>query len=61
MHLTFRGMAPVGAFVGAALAEFIGVRSAMLVGAIGFLLSTAWLIFSPVRRVRALPRAAAVG
>ena len=39
MHLMFRGVLPVGAFAGGALAELIGVRSAMFVGAVGFLLS----------------------
>jgi predicted MFS family arabinose efflux permease len=55
-HLTFRGVLPVGALAGGALAEFIGVRPAMFVGAAGFLLSTLWLIFSPIRHLRELPR-----
>jgi len=52
MHLMFRGVLPVGALLGGALAELIGLRPAMFVGAIGFLLSTLWLIFSPVRTLR---------
>jgi len=58
-HLTFRGVLPVGALLGGALAEAIGLRAAMFVGAGGFLLSTLWLVFSPVRRLRELPKAAA--
>ena len=55
-HLMFRGVLPVGALVGGALAEAIGLRNAMFAGAGGFLLSTLWLMFSPVRRLRELPR-----
>lgn len=56
MHLLFRGVLPVGALAGGVLAEAVGVRHALLVGASGFLLSTLWLIFSPVRRLRELPQ-----
>jgi len=59
-HLTFRGVLPAGALLGGALAEVIGLRSAMFVGAGGFLLSTLWLIFSPVRHLRELPKPALV-
>ena len=59
-HLTFRGVLPAGALCGGALAEAIGLRGAMFMGAGGFLLSTLWLIFSPIRRLRELPKAAAV-
>jgi predicted MFS family arabinose efflux permease len=55
-HLTFRGVLPLGSLAGGALAEVIGIRSAMFVGAAGFLLSTLWLVFSPVRSLRELPR-----
>ena len=55
MHLLFRGVLPVGALAGGLLAEAIGVRHAMLAGASGFLLSTLWLVFSPVRRLREIP------
>src|ERR1019366_1152634 len=54
-HLTFRGVLPVGALLGGAVAEVIGLRGAMFVGASGFLLSTLWLICSPMRRLRELP------
>jgi MFS family permease len=55
-HLTFRGVLPLGSLAGGALAEVIGIRSAMFVGAAGFLLSTLWLVFSPLRSLRELPR-----
>ena len=54
-HLMFRGVMPLGALAGGALAEAIGIRSAMFVGASGFLLSTLWLVFSPIRHMRELP------
>jgi hypothetical protein len=60
MHLTFRGVLPVGALAGGALAEYVGLRPALLAGAAGFLLSNLWLIFSPVRHLRELPAPAPV-
>jgi MFS family permease len=54
-HLTFRGVLPLGALAGGAIAQAIGLRPAMFVGAAGFLLSTLWLICSPIRRLRAVP------
>ena len=56
-HLTFRGVLPVGALVGGALAGAIGIRPTMFLSASGFSLSVLWLVFSPVRGLR-LPRAA---
>jgi len=56
MHLMFHGIWPLGALAGGMLAGGCGVRCALLVGALGFLLSNLWLIFSPIRRLRALPR-----
>jgi predicted MFS family arabinose efflux permease len=57
-HLTFRGVLPGGALLGGALAEAMGLRAAMFVGAGGFLLSTLWLICSPIRGLREVPKAA---
>jgi MFS family permease len=54
-QLLFHGLIPVGGLAGGALAQIIGVRPALFVGCTGFLLSTAWLIFSPIRRLRELP------
>ena len=48
--------APVGSLVGGALASQIGLRSTLLVvGVLGLLLSAAAVLWSPVRRHRALP------
>ena len=49
MHLMFQGIVPLGALIGGVLAESIGIRTTMLIGGCGFLLSSLWLIFSPVR------------
>jgi len=57
MHLLFQGVLPLGALAGGAIAQAMGVRQALLIGAIGVLLSTMWLVFSPVRRLRELPHA----
>jgi predicted MFS family arabinose efflux permease len=57
MHLMFNGIVPAGAFVGGMLAAAIGVRTTMLIGAGGYLLSVLWLICSPVRQLRELPAA----
>lgn len=59
MHLLFRGVLPVGALAGGMIAEVIGMRITMFAGALGFLLSTLWLVFSPIRHLRDLPDAPA--
>jgi predicted MFS family arabinose efflux permease len=57
MNLLFNGLVPAGAFAGGALAGAIGVRTTMMLGAGGYLLSSLWLVFSPVRQLRDLPAA----
>jgi predicted MFS family arabinose efflux permease len=57
MNLLFNGLVPVGAFAGGVLASAIGVRTTMLLGAAGYLLSSLWLIGSPIRHLRELPAA----
>jgi predicted MFS family arabinose efflux permease len=57
MHLLFHGVLPLGSLAGGAIAQAVGIRQALLIGAIGVLLSTMWLVFSPVRRLRKLPHA----
>jgi Na+/melibiose symporter-like transporter len=54
-HLLFRGVLPVGAMAGGILAQGIGMRLTMFAGSVGFLLSTLWLLFSPIRHLRQLP------
>jgi MFS family permease len=51
------GAAPIGALVGGLIATLIGARGTWLLGAAGIILGSAWLIFSPVRGLRALPAA----
>ena len=58
MHMLFHGVLPIGALAGGVLAEAIGIRTTLIVGSIGFLLSTLWLVFSPVRHLKELPKAA---
>jgi MFS family permease len=55
MHLLFRGVLPVGALAGGMIAEAIGIRLTLFLGALGYLLSTLWLVFSPIRQLRELP------
>ena len=55
MNLLFNGFIPVGAFAGGALASVTGVRTAMFVGGAGYLVSTLWLVFSPIPALRELP------
>jgi predicted MFS family arabinose efflux permease len=57
MHMLFHGVMPFGALAGGAIAQVLGVRTTMLAGAVGFLLSNLWLVFSPIRRMRELPAA----
>ncbi|MGQ0603215.1 MAG: MFS transporter [Anaerolineales bacterium] len=49
------GAVPIGALVGGAIATLIGARWTWLLGAAGILAGSAWLIFSPVRRLHVLP------
>jgi MFS family permease len=56
------GINPVGAVAGGALAEFLGLRGAMWVGAVGASVAFLPLLFSSLRSVRTLAEAeAAVG
>jgi hypothetical protein len=54
MRLLFHGMMALGALAGGLLAQSVGVRGAMLAGAVGFLLSNIWLAASPIRSLRTL-------
>jgi len=45
------GAAPIGALVGGMIATLIGARWTWLLGAVGILAGSLWLIFSPVRRL----------
>ena len=47
--------APLAAIVGGAVGEATGLRPALALGAALTMLSSLWLVLSPVRRLRAVP------
>jgi MFS family permease len=49
------GVMPVGALVGGLLGGLIGLPLTLVVAEVGALLALLWLVFSPVRGIRALP------
>jgi MFS family permease len=52
MQLLARGVYPIGALVGGGLGARVGVVTTLFVAAGGLLLSTLWLVASPLRRLR---------
>lgn len=52
MQMLFRGILPIGALTGGALAGWVGVRTTLVTCSIGVLLATLWLVFSPIRSLR---------
>jgi len=52
MQMANRGLLPIGALGAGTLAEMTGVRPALAVGAAGLLLSSLWLVLSPIRKMR---------
>lgn len=48
------GTIPLGALLGGALGNAIGLRATLFVGATGLVCSSMWLVFSPIRSVRDL-------
>ncbi len=58
MNATYRtlgyGVIPVGALLGGVVGETLGLRAALLVGAIGMAAAPIWVVFSPVSRLRRL-------
>jgi predicted MFS family arabinose efflux permease len=52
LQMLIAGVGPIGALIGGVLAEAIGVRATLLVACLGILLSTLWVIFSPIRSIR---------
>jgi hypothetical protein len=60
MNATMRflvwGTMPLGAILGGALGSSIGVRNALLVAAIGECVPVIPVFFSPLRKMRELPR-----
>ena len=52
MQMANRGLLPIGSLGAGTLAEMIGVRPTLAVGAAGLLLSSVWLVLSPIRKMR---------
>jgi MFS family permease len=55
------GTIPLGGLLGGALGELLGLRATLLVAAVGTVLAPAWVLFSPLRRLRDLPSDATAG
>jgi predicted MFS family arabinose efflux permease len=46
------GVIPIGSLIGGVLGTSIGLRPTLAVGALGMLLSVAWMALSPIRGLR---------
>ncbi len=59
MNATIRvfevGLTAVGALLSGVLGQVIGIRDTMMIAAVGMVLSTLWLLLSPIRKIRELP------
>jgi MFS family permease len=55
MQMLNRGLLPIGSLGAGILAEMIGLRPTLAVGAAGLLLSSGWLVLSPIRTMRDYP------
>lgn len=55
------GTIPLGGLCGGALGELVGPRAALLIAAVGTVLASAWLLASPLRRLRDLPADGSTG
>jgi MFS family permease len=53
MGFLSQGIAPLGALVAGALATCIGTRPTLWLAVLGILVTSVWMVFSPVRRIQA--------
>jgi MFS family permease len=53
------GTVPLGALLGGVLGSALGLRPTLFVGAIGVFASALWIVFSPIRGLREMPKAPA--
>jgi len=54
VHVLVEGVGPVGAIAGALIAEAFGIRTALWVSVLGSLAGLTFLVFSPLRTLRAV-------
>ena len=54
IHVLVEGVGPVGAIAGALIAEAFGIRTALWVSVLGSLAGLTFLVFSPLRTLRAV-------
>jgi MFS family permease len=54
LHVLLEGVGPVGALAGAAVAEAFGIRTAIWIAAVGSFAGLGFLMFSPLRGLRAV-------
>jgi hypothetical protein len=59
MRFLVWGPIPLGALVGGAIATSFGLRTALVVGALGGFTSTIPIIFSPIRKLKEMPESEA--
>lgn len=57
MRVIGASLVPLGALLGGAFGEAIGLRSTLILAALGEMLSAVWLLFSPLRSLREQPEA----
>ena len=55
MRFIVWGTIPLGALAGGALATWLGLREAIVIGGIGDALAILWIVFSPQRHLREMP------
>jgi MFS family permease len=56
MQMLSRGLQPMGSLGAGILAEMMGLRATLAVGAAGLLLSSLWVVLSPIRTMRDYPQ-----
>lgn len=49
------GSQPIGALLGGALGEAVGIRPTLIIGMLGMLAASGWVLLSPVRAIREQP------
>jgi hypothetical protein len=58
MGVTASASVPLGGLLGGALGTFLGLRTTLVVAAMGEILSVVWLLSSPLRSLREQPEVA---